>query len=260
MLTEEQKIRLKAAVEAMLRVPFVDDVGDYAFEAILAYVKGLRLRDPLLEGQSKALFDVVGPDGVGYSAKFKRWTSTEPGTKVEFVIGRADIIKKAQDLGFPSLSRNSPEADLGAALIRHFNRKYEKDTRDSGVSVPRRAILIASAPADKNQGRRRPRGARRQPSQALTPDPVCECAYWEEDYPPLDAASFQWQWAKDDKVGLHGFVNGRLALKWYPNQTQFFEVRTIPADAYRFSVPIRRLEPASFLEAVGVGMDRIPPR
>lgn len=214
-LTNEEKTRLAAGLRAAFMVPIIDDVEDFVWEAVFHYVKGLELYDPYSVGRNKQLFDVVAKDGRGWSLKTLVCSSLDAGSKFEFVIQRADIFKKAELLGFDELSRNSDAADLGAALIRHWNAKFMTDAEAQDVTDPRLVVLL------KRRDRKR-------------------FTYVEKTYHPFDEGQFQWKWTakKDggDGAGLQGSLDGRVRLKWYFGQKQLFEVCTVPNEAYTFDL------------------------
>ena len=128
-LTDGEKARVRAGLLAAFTVPLIDDVEDYVWEAIFHHVKGIRLVDPITEGRTKQLFDAVAPDGRGWSLK-TYWPNQAVGSSFEFVIQRADVFKKAVELGFKSgLTAKSVPNDLGKALVRHWNAKFQRTPR-----------------------------------------------------------------------------------------------------------------------------------
>lgn len=72
----------------------------------------------------------------------------------------------------------------------------------------------------------------------------------EADYPPLSEDAFEWRWTSQQRDGLQGFEDGRLKLRWYPNQKQLFEVFHIPREATRVSLTPARVEPDDFIDAM----------
>lgn len=183
-LANEERSRLRAGLEAAYTVPIIDDVEDFVWEAIFHYVKNLNLPDPIEDGRTKRLFDAVASDGHGWSLKTLVRNRLIPGSSFEFVIQRADIFKKATLLGFAKgLNARSDVQELGAALIRHWNAKFQADQVAQGVKDPRIAILL------KNSARKK-------------------FVYVEFAYPPLDETHYTWRWAKEDGLGLKGFRNG----------------------------------------------------
>jgi hypothetical protein len=118
-------------------------IEGFVWEAIFHYVKGIELSDSLSSGRTKLLFDAVAADGRGWSLKTILKNNITPGTSFEFVIQRADIFTKSHQLGFPEgLTQNSLPGDLGTAIIRHWNQKFQNDCRKQNVRDPRLAILL----------------------------------------------------------------------------------------------------------------------
>lgn len=223
-LTKAARARLHIAIRIGLSIPFVEDIEDFMWEAVFHYVKSVRLPDPIREGRSKRLFDCVDPKAHrGWSLKSLQWNTLEVGTPFEFVIQRADIFKKAKQLGFDALSPNSPEQDLGLALIRHWNGKLSKDAQVQGVADSRMATLLKSRDRE-------------------------HFVYVEVEYPPLNPADFEWRWSDPTKQGLQGWRNGVLKLRWYPNQKQLFECFNIPEESYHFTVTWTRLALPEFVD------------
>ena len=225
-LTDAEKTRLRAGLEAAFTVPIIDDVEDFVWEAVFHHVKGLRLPDPILQGRTKQLFDAVAPDGRGWSLKTLLWARHTPGSSFEFVIQRADIFKKGAALGFPNgLTAKSQVAELGAALIRHWNAKFETDSRAQKVTDPRIVILL------KNATRKR-------------------FVYVEFAYPSLNEKDYTWRWTREDGFGLQGIKDGQVRFKWYHGQKQFFQVYQIPREAYAFDLDWQRASLGDFVENV----------
>lgn len=218
-LTNEEKKRLVEAIRAIYTIPFVDDVEDYIWEAIFAYSKGIPSVDPLTNIRSKRLFDVVDEERkIGWSIKAAQRAITLP-CEFEVVIQRADIFKKAEMLGFDVLSINSPTEQLGAALLKHwYENKVQQDARDQGVEDKRVCILLKS------------------------PDRK-DYVYFEEKLIEYSENDLKWNWTDDTKTGLQArhIADDVLVFRWYPNQKQFFERFTFPADAYNFSIEPQRL-------------------
>lgn len=224
-MNNEEKQRLKDGIVASLFVPFIDDIENFVWEAIFHHVKGIHLPDPIREGRSKKLFDAVDTtSGTGWSLKALQRETVEVGTRFELVVQRADIFKKARNLGFDKLTINSPPEDLGEALIKHWNNKYHADADAQGVKNPRVAILLK-------------RGDRKR------------FAYIELDYPPFEKDEFTWQWTSEAREGLQGFYKnvGQVKLRWYPGQKQLFECFEIPQEAFVFDIQWRRLETIEFI-------------
>ncbi len=213
-LNSDEEERLREGILAGFSVPLIDDVEDFVFEAILCHMKGI----PLASIRNKRLFDIVAPDGRGWSAKTLKVSRNQlkVGGKFELVIQRADVFAKAAQLGFPrGLSARSSEADLGRAVITHWNRKYDGDLAFQKVKDPRVAILL------KDEARR-------------------NFAYVEMPYPRANPADYTWQWSRQDGKGLKGFKNHDEYYKWYHGQKQLFEVFRVPKGASFLSVEWRR--------------------
>jgi hypothetical protein len=219
-LRADERKRLVDAVRIGFTIPLIDDVEDFIWEAIFSYVKGTSLS----QSRNKRLFDVVDTEGTGWSLKTLVWNRMRPGDSFEFVIQRADIFKKAEALGFKrGLRQDSDTADLGAALIRHWNMKYEADREHQGVHEARIALLL--------------KDTRRS-----------AFAYVEYAYPPLRERDFTWRWSKEGGYGLQGFERGSLRLKWYYGQKQLFQVFEVPADVFTFRLEWQRPDLDGFFE------------
>jgi hypothetical protein len=218
-LTNNEKNRLVEAIRAIFTIPFVDDVEDYIWEAIFAYTKGIPPIDPLTNIRSKRLFDVVDDERkIGWSIKAAQRTINLP-CEFEVVIQRADIFKKANMLGFDTLSIHSPTEQLGAALLKHwYDGKVRQDAEFQGVKDKRVCILLKS------------------------PDRK-DYVYFEEELVEYDNNDLKWDWTDETKTGLQArrHRDDALVFRWYPNQKQFFERFTFPADAYRFNIEPQRL-------------------
>jgi hypothetical protein len=69
-LQPDQQQKLMQALQAIFALPFVDDVEDFIWEALFAYLKDIPLVDPLKQIRSKKLFDVIDPNhSIGWSLK-----------------------------------------------------------------------------------------------------------------------------------------------------------------------------------------------
>ena len=222
-LTTEEKRRLKDGISSAYAIPFVDDIEDFVWEAILAYVKeGADSLDPLTDenARRKDLFDVVDSGNrMGWSAKSLQVAGqVEPGKIFELVIQRADIFGKSEALGFDQLSKSSDEQILGEALLKHWHQKIAFDSDLQGVTGNRICVLL------KSKGRTR-------------------YAYFEEDLEIYSNESVSWQWTNDDKKGLQGIRKSDdfCIYRWYPNQKQLFERFELPEDAYFFDLEPKRL-------------------
>jgi len=141
-LTEDEIQRLKQAIIATVASPVIGSIEDYAWEAIFHYVKGIPLLDPAL-GRSKYLYDAVDLDTkTGWSLKSLQLSSLQVGMTFAFVIQRADVIKKAAQLGFPDLTEKSLPEQLGAAIIQHWNEKIATSQLAQGVINSYESILL----------------------------------------------------------------------------------------------------------------------
>jgi hypothetical protein len=222
-LAKAEKARLRSGLQAAFEIPIIDDVEDYVWEAVFHHVKNIPLKNPITQGRTKELFDAVAADGRGWSLKTLLCSNQEIGSNFEFIIQRADIFKKANDLGFPGgLHAQSAPNRLGKALVRHWNAKFQKDSKTQGVTDPRICILL------KNRSRK-------------------DFTYVEFAYPALDENDFRWSWSKKDGLGLKGFRQERVRLKWYHGQKQLFEVFQIPNKAYKFHLDWKRAELEDFM-------------
>jgi hypothetical protein len=232
-LTEQEIERLRKAIVATVATPVIGSIEDYTWEAIFHYVKDISLSDPAL-GRNKLLYDAVDSSSkTGWSLKslqLKGKASLNIGTSFLFVIQRADIIKKANKLGFPGLSETSSPEELGAAIIQHWNHKIEADRLKQGVTTSYEGILLKTL-----QGN--------------------EYVYCEYPLYPLEPSIFSWSWTvnKDvgkEGVGLQGSVEGKASLVWYKNQKQLFKARTIPPEAIYISINRSRLTPSRYVETI----------
>lgn len=206
--------RLKEGIVAAYGIPFIDDIEDFIWEAIFAHVRKIPLVDPLIENRKKSLFDLVdNKRRIGWSAKALQ-TNVEKGGDFELVIQRADIFKKAADLGFQNLSVDSQPALLGRALMRHWiDHKIKKDMVAQSVSDARVCILLKSKDRKKY-------------------------TFIEQPLEQIRELDMSWRWTNNSKSGLQGWYGNQLKYRWYHGQTQFFEIFKVPEDA-----PIITLEP-----------------
>ncbi len=198
--TKEELARLKTAIQAALAIPFIDDIEDYIWEAIFSHSKNIPIVDPLFSIRSKQLFDIVDPvKKIGWSAKAIQWAVTPP-CAFELVIQRADIFKKAHDLGFETLSKDSSTSQLGSALLKHWNGKIRLDSQAQGIKDARVCILLKSRDRKK-------------------------FAYFEEDLAQYHDGELIWKWSDESKQGLQGIrkKDQFCIYRWYPNQKQLFE-------------------------------------
>lgn len=218
-LSGKEKARLIEGIEVAFSVPFVDDIEDFIWEAIFAYAKSIPLVDPLTEIRSKRLFDLVDPkSGIGWSAKALQW-SIVPGGEFELVIQRADIFKKYEELGFDKLTVDSSTAQLGAALLKHWEQlKVIEDMAFQGVTDPRVCILLKSKDRKK-------------------------FAYYEDAVERHDNTDIKWKWSDSTRTGLQGIrkADDFVKFRWYPNQKQLFERFALPEDTEVFSLTPKRI-------------------
>lgn len=225
MLTELEIEIIKESVQAAYLIPFIDDVEDFVWEAVWYETKGLLLNQRL--ARSKKLFDVVDTvTKIGWSAKTLVVPDTATNRQIEFVIQRADIIKKQEKLGFTGLSiEASPPQDLGNAVLTHWRNKVDEDAKLQQVTDQRLAILLKS--------------------KSLTSFAVIEDVL---AVPSNDEISWFWTDA-NTKVGLQGrnITNGLIQYRWYRNQTQLFERLAITDDAKRFEIDPKMLSLAELL-------------
>lgn len=254
-LNSEETRRLEQVLTAAWAVPFLDDVGDFAWEAAFHYVKGLPVPDPLQGGQSKQLFDAVDTKtGRGWSLKalqLKRQT-LPVGTSFEFIIQRASILKKKKgkrstqltlavdiedtptEIIKQELSLESSEEEIGQALINFWNNKVENDMKAQSVVDGRLSVLV------KNVNRQ-------------------EYVLIEQPIPIFKATDFVWSWTNETRAGFqarHKKTNN-ITLKWYHGQTQLFQVLTIPEDATRIKIIPRRLDTGRFVKEM---LKLLPPQ
>ncbi len=218
-LSDDELLRMEKGLKAVIAVPFIDDIEDYIVEALLEYTRNIDGIDPFDNIRSKRLYDVVDTKTkTGYSVKSLKWAFRENvETEFELVIQRADIFKKAADLGFKPLSVNSDPQTLGAALLEHWKRKVEEDAAFQDVSSKRVFVLLKSTNNRK-------------------------FAFFEEDIRLYSPSELTWRWTDETKTGLQGIRNTdqMCVYRWYPNQKQFFERFVLPKDIQVLNIePIR---------------------
>ena len=219
-LNDDEKERLINGIQATFAIPFIDDIENFIWEAIFAYTKNIPIIDPLTHIRSKRLFDVVDDNRkIGWSIKAVQHQINLP-CQFEVVIQRADIFKKATELGFNELSLNSFPEELGVALLKHwYDEKVNKDAQFQGVEDRRVCILL------KSRDRR-------------------SYAYFESELVEYFPEDLRWEWTNETKTGLQAKRNSdnQLVFRWYPNQKQFFERFVLPREAYTFNIePVRLL-------------------
>lgn len=226
-LTKNQQILLERGLRTAWASPFIDDIEDYIWEAIFAYTKGIPIPDPLKVLRKKDLFDIVDKTkSVGWSLKALQWP-IKPKCEFELVIQRADIIKKANSLGFKKLNLNSPTNILGEALLRHWYEKINHDAEKQQVKMKRVCILLKSIDRKKY-------------------------VYFEEDLMQYSPNNLRWEWTDKTKTGLKGIrkKDNFCVFKWYPNQTQFFERFILPSNINIFEIEPKRLKREDYVEMV----------
>jgi hypothetical protein len=207
LLTPSETKRLEDALQAAWAVPFIEDIGDFTWEAIFHYVKGLGIADPLTawsqqrsrrnttkiglnnipptlsetvaKGKTKQLFDAIDPiTRIGWSIKALQLSNLKVGTRFEFIIQRASIFRTELQLGYPErLSIKSHPDTIGGVLIQYWNDKVIKDMQRQSVSEGRLAILL------KNLNR-------------------TEYVYIERPIPIFNADDFVWSWSNENNIGL----------------------------------------------------------
>jgi hypothetical protein len=210
--------RLSAALEFCYSIPFIDDVEDFVFESIWSYVKGIPIENPL--SRSKKLFDVVDNNKkIGWSAKTLVLNSNVT-KECEFVIQRADVFKKATELGFSKLNENSNPQDIGNAVLEHWTQKVNLDSISQSINIPKIVILL------KNSTRTNFR--------------VIEN---DLDVPLPD--ELEWSWTNEQNLGLQAKrkVDSFVMFRWYKNQKQLFERIAIQESIPTLSIDASKSSP-----------------
>jgi hypothetical protein len=229
-LTENEIERLKQAIIATVASPVIGSIEDYAWEAIFHYVKDIPLTDPAL-GRSKLLYDAVNfLTKTGWSLKSLQLSNLKISSTFFFVIQRADVISKADQLGFPGLTELSPPEQLGAAIIQHWNEKLITNQSLQGVENSYESILLKTIKGN-------------------------EYVYCEYPLYPLDPTTFNWAWTVNKKTGksgagLQGSAGDKIELVWYKNQKQLFKARIIPSEAVRINIERTRLNPENYVKTI----------
>ncbi|WP_414564232.1 MULTISPECIES: hypothetical protein [unclassified Anabaena] len=210
--------------------PMIGSIEDYTWEAIFHYIKDIPLSDPAL-GRSKLLYDAVDlVTKTGWSLKSLQLNRLNLGSTFFFVIQRADIIKKAIQLGFTGLTEQSSPNELGSAIIQHWNEKIISSQVAQSVVASYESIFLKTIKG-------------------------YEYIYCEFPLHPLDPNQFTWAWTVDkitgrSGAGLQGSIAGKIELVWYKNQKQLFRARTIPTQAVRITVDRTRLTLDRYVETV----------
>ena len=230
MLTENEIERLRQAIIATIASPVIGSIEDYTWEAIFHYTKSIPLSDPAL-GRSKLLYDAVDTTtATGWSLKSLQLNSLAIVNTFLFVIQRADVIKKATQLGFPNLTEQSSPAELGAAIVQHWNEKIISSQAAQNITHSYEGILLKTI-----------RGY--------------EYIYCEFPLNPFDSNDFSWVWTVDrvtgrSGAGLQGSIAGKTELVWYKNQKQLFRARTIPPEAVHIRVKRNRLTLDRYVQTI----------
>lgn len=181
--------------------------------------------------RSKLLYDAVDTTtATGWSLKSLQLNSLTVLNTFLFVIQRADVIKKAAQLGFPGLTEQSSPAELGAAIVQHWNEKIISSQAAQSITNSYEGILLKTIRGD-------------------------EYIYCEFPLHPLDPNAFSWAWTVDrvtgsSGAGLQGYIAGKLELVWYKNQKQLFRARTIPPEAVHIRVNRTRITLDRYVETV----------
>jgi len=222
-ISQEVLSRLDLGLSYCYSIPFIDDVEDFVWESVWSYGVGLPNPDPL--NRSKKLFDVTDPrNGVGWSAKTLVW-SFERSRECEFVIQRADVFKKASQLGFSHLSVDSDPEVIGAAVMEHWRRKVVDDQQAQGVTDPRLVVLLKQIKSSGDQISLR-------------------WAVIEEELEIPEPEEILWTWTNEQKLGLQGKrkSDGFVKFRWYSNQKQLFERLQFPVNMAVTETNVSRLD------------------
>jgi hypothetical protein len=217
-LTPDELQKFEAGLRTVIAVPFIDDIEDYIVEAIWEHAKDIEGIDPFYNIRSKKLYDVVdNKTHTGWSVKSLQW-AFRPNCEFELVIQRADVYKKAQDLGFEPLSSDSDPNRIGAALLKHWSLKVEQDAIDQNVTSKRVMILL------KTENKQ-------------------HFAVFEEDLQQYSPEELNWRWTNERKNGLQAIreSDGMCVYRWYPSQKQFFERFILPPETQMIDLdnPVR---------------------
>ncbi len=230
-LSQENQERLIKGLQVAVSIPLLDSIEDFVWESIFCYMKDIPLVDPFKNTRSKRLYDITDPlNHIGWSAKALQW-SLKSGGEFEIVIQRADILKKADDLGFVGLNINSDPNMIGAALLKHWQNKVDEDAKIQDVKDKRVCILLKNKTCTK-------------------------FAYIEEEIASYNIDELRWEWADDKKVGLKGIrkTDDFCVYKWYHNQTQLFERFKFHPDSQIYNIDLRRFSINEFIELINVNL------
>lgn len=226
-LTHDEMTRFASALKATIAIPFIDDIEDYVVEAIWEHAKSIDGVDPFYNIRSKKLYDVVDENThVGWSVKSIQWAFYNE-CEFELVIQRADVYKKAADLGFEPLDSSSDPNRIGAALLKHWQNKVNGDAEDQRVTSKR--ILVLLKTADKKH-----------------------YAVFEEDIVQYATEDLYWEWTNADKNGLKGYrcSDNMCVYRWYPSQKQLFERFILPTETQRVDITPIRLDKKQFVDII----------
>jgi hypothetical protein len=230
MLAEDEIKRLGQTIAATIASPLIGSIEDYTWEAIFHHVKNIPLSDPAL-GRSKLLYDAVDTiTSTGWSLKSLQLKKLTSVNTFSFVIQRADIIKKATQLGFPSLTEKSSPDELGLAIIKHWNDKVTSSQTAQGVINSYESILLKTIGG-------------------------YEYIYCEFPLNIFDPSNFSWAWTINKETGesgagLQGSIEGKIELVWYKNQKQLFRTRTISPQVIYIKVERTRLTLDRYVETI----------
>lgn len=232
-LTSENEQRLIKGLESAISIPILDSIEDFVWESIFCYMKRIPYIDPFSNIRSKKLYDVTdSKNHIGWSAKALQWTLT-PGGEFEIVIQRADVFKKASQLGFPGLNINSNPNTIGSALLKHWQDKINADAVAQNVTDKRICILL------KNKA-------------------CTRFAYIEEDIAMYSVDELKWEWADSSKTGLKAIrkSDNFCVYKWYHNQTQFFERFKFGASSKVYSINLYRSDINHFIDLIHSDLEK----
>lgn len=223
MLSDKEFERLTSAIQFCYSVPFIDDVEDFIFEAIWSYVKDIPIDNPL--SRTKKLFDVVdAKKKLGWSAKTLVLNSST-AKECEFVIQRADVFKKAVELGYPGLNENSEPQEIGNAVLEHWRQKVELDSKLQGVGDRRLVLLLKNDKRNKFQ-------------------------IIEETLNVASPKELIWDWTNESHLGLQAVRkdDNFVVFRWYRNQKQLFERIKITREIPSFAIKPTRISPSAMIE------------
>lgn len=224
-LTDSQKDKLQNGIKAAIAMPLIDCIEDFIWEGVFCYVKDIPIVDPLFNIRSKKLYDVVDTNNrIGWSAKTLQ-VQRFPCDNFEFVIQRANIFKKREELGFPNLSIDSETSELGLALLKHWKDKVLGDAIEQDVDDLRLCMLLKSNDSTKY-------------------------GYVEQELHLYEPEELIWEWTDVNKAGLQGIrvSDRRTVYRWYRGQTQFFEHIYLDKPYYTFEIEPRRKDMQSVID------------